>query len=168
MAIEVKPTPRQLLFVQEYLVDMQGKAAAVRAGYSPRSAKYRAAKLLTRPHVQTLIAQAMAARSKATNITAERVLAEIALVGFADLQDHVETGAKGTKIKPFDQMPDGASRALESLAESHGPSGDRVTIKLHDKMKALEMLAKHLGLCKEQVDVSGGMDSELVIKVVKL
>ena len=65
-------------------------------------------------------------------------------------------------------MLDGKSRALESITESRGPSGDRVTVKVHDKMKALDKLCAHLGICREKLDVDAKVDTELTIKVVKV
>lgn len=164
----MKPlTPRQARFVQEYLVDLCGKEAAIRAHYAPRSAKVRACILLKTPHVAAAVQAAKDERARATNITAERVLDEIAVVAFSDLQNHIDDEG-ALKPKKFADMPGGTSRALEAMSEIHGPSGDRVSVKLHDKMKALDMLSHHLGICREQVDISGKVDGELVVKVVKV
>jgi phage terminase small subunit len=67
-------TPKQAAFVQEYLVDLNGAAAAARAGYSGRTAKEIAAENLTKPHIAAAIAEAQAARSRRTEITQDWVL----------------------------------------------------------------------------------------------
>lgn len=143
-----KLTPRQARFVEEYMIDLKGKAAAIRAGYAPRSAKVKAYQILQLPRVQAAVQAAKDRRARATGITAERVLDEIAVVAFSDLRDHLDD-ENALKPKKFKDMPAGTSRALESMSETRGPGGDRVAIKTHDKMKALGLLVQHLGICKE-------------------
>lgn len=161
-------TPKQVRFVEEYMVTLCGKVAAERAGYSRRCATNRASILLSKPHIKAAVKAAKEARAGRVNVTAERVLEELAVVAFSDLKDHVDQGKTGTKLKLFEDMPGGASRALEAVSESRGPGGDRVAVKLHDKMKALDKLCQHLGICKERIDLSGKVDTELTIKVVKV
>jgi phage terminase small subunit len=161
-------TVREARFVEEYLVDLNGSAAAVRAGYSPKKVTARACILLARPRVKAAVQAAKEARAKATGITAERVLEEIARIGFADITDYLEQTKTGTKLKKFTEMPPGSTRVLEGVSESRGPQGDRVSVKLTDKMKALDKLCNHLGICREKVDISGNIDTELTIKVVKV
>ena len=161
-------TPKQARFVMEYPIDLCGKQAAIRAGYAAKTARQRAYMLLRKPHVRAAIEANKQALAKAAGITAERVLGEIALVAFSDVQDYVERDKRGLKTKEFRDMPDGKSRALESITESRGPNGDRVTVKVHDKMKALDKLCAHLGICREKLDVDAKVDTELTIKVVKV
>lgn len=161
-------TVREQRFVEEYLVDLCGARAAVRAGYSPKKVTARAAILLARPRVKAAVQAAKEARAKATGITAERVLDEIARIGFADITDYLEQTKTGTKLKKFKDMPPGATRALDGVSESRGPQGDRVSVKLQDKMKALDKLCNHLGICREKVDIEANIDTELTIKVVKV
>ena len=163
-------TVREERFVEEYLVDLCGAHAAVRAGYSPKKVTARAAILLARPRVKAAVKTAKDARSRATNITAERVLEELALVAFSDMQNYLDRGKGGTKLKAFEDMPPGTSRAIEAVAETRGPQGDRVAVKVVDKMKALSRLCDHLGICREKVDISGKVevDTELTITVVKV
>ena len=163
-----KMTPRQDLFCREYMVDLVASKAAVRAGYAPANVAITGVWLMKKPHIQKRIQELKDERARVVGITAERVLDEIAVVAFSDLKDILEQGVDGVKLKPFDKMPLDASRALDAVQESQGPSGNKVAVKLHDKMRALNMLAAHLGICKEQVDLSGRVDTELTIKVVKV
>src|SRR6185437_1606987 len=77
-------TPRQRRFVDEYLIDLNARAAARRAGFSPGSRTY-PSRLMRNPDIARAIAQAMAARAERTGITRERVLAEYAKIAFVDL-----------------------------------------------------------------------------------
>jgi len=164
-------TPRQARFVQEYLIDLNGKEAATRAGYVAKSAAIKASKLLARPHVRAAVQAAIEERKRVTSITAERVLDEIAVIAFADIKDYVVIDGEGNvKPKRFGGMPAGASRAICSVGEGSAKGGGvLLSFKMHDKMKALDMLAKHLGICKEQLELGGKVstDGVLTIKVVK-
>lgn len=70
-------TPKEALFVTEYLVDKNGAGAAARAGYSERSAKETAYKLLQRPHIKAAIAKALKEQQRRTLISADQVLLDI-------------------------------------------------------------------------------------------
>jgi phage terminase small subunit len=155
----VKKFPaRQVLFVQEYLKDLNATQAATRAGYSKKTAEQLGHQLLKKPSVAAAITKAQQKRAKRLEITADRVLQEIAILAFSDLKDYIEinddTGA--VRAKGFDQMPLNASRALESITENRTVREDakgedsiineKVTFKLHSKTAALESLCKHLGL----------------------
>src|SRR5271168_284940 len=72
-------TPKRARFVEEYLVDVNGKAAAIRAGYSPKNAEVQASRLLSYVKVRVALQDAMQARSKRTQVTADRVIAEYAV-----------------------------------------------------------------------------------------
>jgi hypothetical protein len=81
-------TSRQSRFIEEYLIDLNGKQAAVRAGYSAKSAEVQASRLLRNTAVQAAIGEAMQARSQRTEVTADRVVAELAKLAFADMRDY--------------------------------------------------------------------------------
>ena len=150
--------PREAVFVQEYLVDLNGTKAAIRAKYSKKTARFQAARLLSRVNVQAAISAAMKKREARTEITQDRVLEELAVIGFSDLRNHIEinddTGA--IRAKGFDQMPGNSSRALEMIREDRVIREDakgndsiineKITFKLHSKIGALELLGKHLGM----------------------
>ncbi len=88
-------TQRQSRFVAEYLVDLNASQAAIRAGYSPRTAKVIASQNLTKLNIQAAIAEAQAARAERTKVTADKVVAELALIGFAELgAENVATSDK--------------------------------------------------------------------------
>jgi len=134
-------------FVREYLIDLNGTAAARRAGYSPRWAGRRAFELLDRPDVKAAVRRAMAERARRTNITADRVLEEFARIAFADLSRVIDWGPEGVKLKPVAELRDEDTSAVAFV--SLGGRNKTQRIRMHNKLRALEALARHLGLLRD-------------------
>ncbi len=155
MAGKRELTPKQQLFVQEYLVDLNATQAAIRAGYSAKNADKIASQLLGKNRVAEAVAQAMARRFRRTGISAERVLEELALVAFADLGDFVEFGPEGIVVKSTEQLDPRVRRALAEVSERRAKHGRTVAFKLHDKVTALTKLGQHLGLFPDRVEHTG-------------
>jgi phage terminase small subunit len=134
-------------FVREYLIDLNGAAAARRAGYSPHSAGRRAFELLERPDVKTALRRAMADRARRTDITADRVLEELARIAFADLSRLADWGPDGVRLKPANELreEDTAAVAFVSL----GGRNKTQRIRMHNKISALVALARHMGLLRD-------------------
>ncbi len=80
-------TTKQQLFVGEYLIDLNATRAAIRAGYSEKTAQAIGAENLTKPIIAEAIATALEARAERTEVTQDRVLEELALIGFAEMPD---------------------------------------------------------------------------------
>ena len=89
-----KLNPKQQRFVDEYLIDLNATQAAIRAGYSPKTATAIASENLSKPSISAAIACAMAERSKRTGITQDRILEELAKVAFIKLTDIVDDTGK--------------------------------------------------------------------------
>lgn len=145
-------TPKQKRFVQEYLIDLNATQAAIRAGYSPRTANEQGARLLAKASVQSALQEAMKRREKRTEVTADRVVQELAKIAFADLKDFVEFGPDGVRIKNSKEV-DGT--VLAEVSETTFKDSTTRTVKLHPKIKALELLGKHLGMFIEKHEHSG-------------
>lgn len=138
-----KLTPRQRCFVQEYLVDLNATRAAIRAGYSEKTSSRIGPELLGKPCIAAEISAAMALREARTAITQDRVLAELAAVAFANGTDFAQIQGNGrVLLTPTEQLSDDKKRAVASIKE--GQFGTEV--KTHDKIRALELLGKHMGL----------------------
>ena len=154
-AEEEKVPTREERFVAEYLVDGIGKRAAIRAGYSPKSAESQASRLLSKAKVRARIEKALAEQSRRTGITADRVLKELAKCAFADITD-VANAASAT-LKDDAQRDDTA--AIKSIRVKTIPSedGDIVEreIEMMDKTKSLELLGKHFNLFQDRVKLTG-------------
>ena len=156
-------TPKQKIFANEYLIDLNATRAYKVAYPRVRSdevAKAAASRLLTNVNVASYIEKRMKDREHRTEITQDRVLQELAKIGFADVTDFVTIEGRGNvpvvKVKATDDMPRDKLGAIAGIKE--GANG--IEIKLNDKGKALELLGKHLGMFKDRVELSGGLDTE--------
>jgi len=146
---QVDFTNKQKRFIEEYLIDLNGAQAAIRAGYSPDTAKEIASENLTKPNIKNEIDKALAERSKRTGVNQDRVIQELAKIAFVNLTDLVDTNC--CKIKPEATREDTStllSVKVKRTIFENGESEER-EIKLMDKLKALELLSKHLGLFKD-------------------
>jgi phage terminase small subunit len=137
---------RQRLFVEHYLLQLNASKAALAAGYSAHTARATGWKLLHHPKIAAEIKAAMAARAERNKISADRVLQELARIAFADLGNIAEWGPDKLSLKPNDGVALDDRVAIAELAIGHGPNGHGARIKLHSKHKALDSLARHLGL----------------------
>ena len=150
-------TKKQKRFVEEYLIDLNATQAAIRSGYSPDTAKSIGSENLTKPDIQARIAKAMAERSKRTGVNADRVVAELAKIAFVNAEDVID--AETATVKPNAAREDTA--AIQSVkVKTFGEDGLEREIKMADKIKALELLGKHLGMFKDKVELSGTLETE--------
>ena len=87
-------TPKEQWFVDEYMVDRNATQAAIRAKYSPHTARQIGYENLTKPHIQLAIDAAIKAQQERTQITADRVVIELGMIAFADARElaEVKTG----------------------------------------------------------------------------
>ena len=161
-------TPKQERFVQEYLVDLNATAAAKRAGYSGKTACEQAARLLANVKVQAAVQKAIQEREKRTEITQDMVLLETAKLAFFDIRKMFDKNGKPLDIS---QMDDDTAAALVGLAVQAiaGPSGDYVgyvkKYKMADKLKALELLGKHLDAWEPKAEVKEDNGVRIIIDV---
>jgi phage terminase small subunit len=141
-------TPKQAQFVEEYLVDLNGKRAAIRAGYSAKAAEVQASRLLRNANVQQALHAAIQARSRRTEVTADRVVTELAKIAFANMQDYSPRPGETIDLHRLDQDRAAAIEVI-TIDEAVDPAGvlrRRTRLKLHDKLAALMSLARHLGM----------------------
>lgn len=153
-------TPKQARFKDEYLLDLNGKQAAIRAGYSPKTAEQQASRLLSHAKVAASIARAQERRSAETGITQERVLTELALLAFSDLEHYTVSDTGDVELAPG--APRGAMRALSSIKrrisiDKDGAITREVELKLWDKPGPLKLAGRHVGLraFMDRLEVTG-------------
>ncbi len=147
-------TDKQKRFVQEYLIDLNATAAAKRAGYSEKTAYSQGQRLLKNVEVQAAIQKAEQERSERTEISADRVLEELAIVAFADMGHYVQLAEDGGVYLDFSAIPEGGTRAIAEIVQDEFGEGKgseartirRTRFKLHSKLGALAAIAKHLGM----------------------
>jgi len=144
-------------FVDEYLVDLNATQAAIRAGYAPKTAAQIGYELVHNGSVSAAIAREKAARSRRTGIIADRVLRELARVAFVDPAKIInfETAEVLPDVTDDDRSVISGIKVKIMISET-GNMTER-EVKFCDKLKALDMLAKHLGLYD---GVNGGKDGD--------
>lgn len=140
-------TPKQAVFVEEYLVDLNATQAAIRAGYSSRTAHIIAGQLLDKTLVAEAVAKAKAERSRRTGISADRVLEELARIAFSDMGEFADWSGEQVTLRASSEID---TRCVVEVKQTAKQFGADVGIKLHDKLGALNALAKHLGLLPEK------------------
>lgn len=154
-------TAKQQRFVDEYLIDLNATQAAIRAGYSKKTARQIADQNLSKLDIKAALEKRMQSRSARTEITQDMVLRELAKIGFSDIRKVVRWGE--TQVR----MVDGEDDAPEDMVPYHGlvlidsaevddstaaaiaevsQSRDGLKVKLHDKKGALVDIGRHLGM----------------------
>ena len=138
---------RQELFCREYINDLNGTQAAIRAGYSPKTADRMAYELLKKPEIQAFVLQSKAERVEEVKIDANYVLKRLIEIDEMDVADILDDGGDFLPIK---QWPKTWRTTLSGLDIAIINSGDTETIlkkiKWPDKVKNLELLGKHIGV----------------------
>ena len=145
-------TKKQKLFIEEYLIDLNATQAAIRAGYSAESAYSIGQENLKKPEIRARIEQAMAERSKRTGVNADRIIMELAKIAFVNAMDVIDT--ESATIKD-DAAPEDTAAIQSVKVKTFGEDGLEREIKMADKLKALELLGKHLGMFKDKLELSG-------------
>src|SRR4051794_33786192 len=140
---------RQARFVAEYLVDLNATQAAIRAGYSTATASQIGARLLANVKVAAAIAEAQAARSRRTEVTADRVVLELARVAFGDPRRVMSWGPGGVKLRPSAELADEEAAIVAEASQTVTEAGGTIRLKTVDKLGALRLLAQHLGMLGE-------------------
>jgi phage terminase small subunit len=181
-----KPVPnptlsaKQQLFILEFLVDKNATQAAIRAGYSVRTARKIATENLSKPVIKAAIDTEIEKQKARITFTADQVLEELARVGFADMKDFVEIDEGGAiRAFPLETLAEGKSRIIKKVKEKRvirstkgtesNPDGDQILdatfeFELCDKVKSLELLARHLGLLHDKTEVDLKQPVQITIK----
>lgn len=160
-------------FAQEYVVDLNETQAAIRAGYSPKTAHAQASRLLKNVKVREYVKDAISSRSKRTEITQDRVLQEYAKIAFTDLPGIVNFDGRSMSVEDFEKLTP-AQRAcikkikvkLEMQLQPDGEKTpvDTVEVELHSKQSALDSIAKHLGMfpATSKIELTGKDGADLI------
>lgn len=165
-------TPKQSCFVDEYLVDLNGTQAAIRAGYAPGSAFVAASRLLSNDKVAAAIAERRKEREKRTQITQDRVLQELYRLAFVDIRRYFNED--GT-AKPLHELDDDAAAALAGFevaeinaAPGSPPVGVTKKFKLTEKKGSIELLMRHMGMLNDKLKLQGDVDNPFVVAMKQI
>jgi phage terminase small subunit len=145
-------SPKQKRFVDEYLLDMNASAAAIRAGYSARSANRHGPFLTNRPNIAAAIGRAHEARRNRLEVTAERVIRELGRIAFADIGRIMDWSGEDMTVRPPAELSDDDRAAIAEVALVKGKQGVAARVILHDKERALEALCRYFGLYRRTGD----------------
>lgn len=148
-------TAKQRRFADEYLIDLNAEQAAIRAGYSERYARGNAHKLVANGCINTCILELMDERSKRTNVTQDKVVNELAKIGFSDISSFLKVEDNHVEVFDTDSIQHEMLAAIAEIKE--GNYG--ISIKLHDKLKALELIGRHLGMFKDKLEVTADINN---------
>ncbi len=160
-----KLTAKQQAFVNEYVVDLNGAQAAIRAGYSEKTAKEIGAENLTKPNIANAIAEKMKSRNEKTEINAEYVLKRLVEIDEMDVADILNADMS---LKSIFDWPKVWRRTISGIDITELASGDDVAllkkIKWPDKIKNLELLGKHTDIqaFKEKHQIEGDLTVNLI------
>lgn len=167
-------TDKQKRFCEEYLIDLNATQAAIRAGYSPKTAEQTASRLLRNVKVQEYIAKRQKELSRSTEITQERVIKELALIAFSNNADYAHVVEKKMQVEADGALVDVLDKdgnpvmyrtvepvLTEELTEEQKRAiavikkgRDGLEVKSCDKVKALELLGKHLGIFTDKIEAN--------------
>jgi phage terminase small subunit len=144
-------TDRQKKFCQEYMKDFNGTQAAIRAGYSKKTANEQAARLLTNVNLQKYLSTLKEKAADKNEELTERIKDELIKIGFSDIRGYLDSG---NTVKDISQLSPSLTTCVESIkkTETEFGSGENkgtkksIQFKLHSKLDALEKLAKYVGL----------------------
>ena len=162
-----KLTAKQERFCQEYMIDLNAAQAAIRTGFSAKTARSQGQRLLTNVDIQNRISELQQTIQERTEITQDMVIAEYAKIAFANTSDVIEWGDTimievevdgemtrvpfhGIKIKNSTDLPPNIQAAVKKVKQGK----DGLEVEMHDKKGALDSIARHLGMFKDRVDLS--------------
>ena len=164
--MSVALTKKQRLFADEYLIDLNA-TRAYKAVYKnckkDEAAKAASSRLLTNVNLVAYIGKRMKDREKRTEISQDKVLEELAKIGFADITDFVTIEQRGqyaqVSVKPTDKIPKDKIGAIAGIKE--GANG--IEVKTNDKVKALELIGRHLGIFKDKTELTGNLGLNIIV-----
>lgn len=150
-------TPKQEQFVREYLIDLNATQAAIRAGYTAKRADQAGYELLSNPEIKAAISEAVGKRAEKLEITGERVLSAIAEIAFGDIRKMFDENGALKRPTEWDDETAAAVAGMEIITVSRGEGEIEhvAKIKRTDRLRALDMLARHHSLYNDKLEVTG-------------
>lgn len=149
--------PKQHRFVDEYLCDLNATQAAIRAGYSEKTAASQGERLLRNVEIQTALQERMKAREQRTEITQDRVLTELAKIGFFDVRKLFHGDGSPKSIADLDDATAAAVAGLDvvNIGNQDAGIGQVMKYKIADKRAALVDIGRHLGMFPGKLELTG-------------
>jgi phage terminase small subunit len=158
-----KLSARQEAFVREYAVSLNATDAAIKAGYSKKTAGVVAWEILQKPYIQAAVAERVGKHFAKVDLKAETIRAELLNIATFDVAECYDADGN---LKPLHEMPEGIRKALSSVETNEiwgedGAVGRVRKIRPFDKIRALELLGKYFQLFKDKIEVTGEVEIRL-------
>ena len=169
--LESQMQAKHILFAKEYLVDFNGKFAALRVGYAEKTAAVQASRLLIHDNVRLYLQYLISDRNKRLQVTADKVLQEMAKIAFHDVSELLDYFDGNVLFKDLDSMkfPEIIkSIEVKEIMRQGQRIGQVAKIQVWDKVKALEMLGKYTSLLTDRMDLTTNGESMQPLKVVNI
>ena len=173
---EFEITDKMRQFVDEYLIDMNGTQAAIRAGYSEATAQEQSSQLLDRPDIRELVEQRQKDRIDRTQISQDLTVNELKAIALSDIADFVIVKEGGViEQRPFNELKKEQTRCVKKIKQTvrTAQSSDGAVIhqtavlelELYDKVKSLELLGRHLGIFNDKLTLDGALPLTISFEV---
>jgi phage terminase small subunit len=157
---------QQIDFCEHYLANGQrGVDAAISAGYSAKTARSQAHKLLRKKAVKEYISAKKQELLGKLNITQEMIIEEMAKIAFANVTDYLDWNSEELIIKPSYEIPAHKRAAIAEISRTYTKGQSVISFKLHPKLAALIQLGKHLGIFQDKVQVTGKDDQPINVNL---
>lgn len=157
-------TDKEKLFVKYYAKHRNATKAAILAGYSKDSAYSTGWDILKKPEIKAAIDKELAERMAQIQIDTTMVLEELKKVGFANIKDLARWGNGTVDFKPSEEVDEDLSAAVAEVSENTTEFGHNLKLRMHDKLKALELLGKYLKMWTEKHEHTGKDGQPLIPK----
>lgn len=131
------------------------KAYPVSAKWKDKSVWEKSSVLAADVNVRSRVAELMAKAAAANEVTVERIVRELALIAFGNKKAVMSWGPEGLKLKNSDELSDDAAALVAEVKETVSSTGGSLSLKTHDKVKALELLGRHVGMFVDKTEVTG-------------
>jgi phage terminase small subunit len=147
-------TPREQRFVSEYIIDLNATEAAIRAGLG--KTRKSATEIASRIRRKSVVAAAISALiTERSGATGSRIIEELGKLAFADVTDIVKVENGCVVVTDTDKLTPDQRASIAEISETIGEGGRTIKVKMHDKIQAIDKLAKVLSLYRERVEVTG-------------
>lgn len=154
MAKKRKLTNKQKAFVREYQKDFNATRAVKEAGYQTNYPAEMGYQLLHKTPVKDEVAQVIEKQAEVANIGVQKILEELMFIAFGDISQCMSWTDAGVAFIDSTKLTGNITRAISEVNETITAHGGSRRIKMHDKLKALELLGKYVGMFKEQLEVT--------------
>lgn len=151
-------TPKQEKFCREYMIDLNATQAAARAGYSKKTARLIGQENLLKPAILKKLKELRAPLMERYEITEDRIMTELAILGFLDPAKFFENNGIFANIKKLEDLPPEITRAITGIDIKHDRSGPKYSFRFAGKTKSLELMMRRFGLLNDRLIVEDKRD----------